>query len=152
MTVKQRWCRCMLLKLSATQPMMLFNRVHSFVRFSHVNSSSIRTWRHAMWSNVLIAAVKHSNYTAVQFHTYAHTSAITPTVTSVASAIHVFHGLQCMLVWMNCLRDWWQGHPLLSALVLPMTTDKSIAQYLSLIHIWRCRRSTLCRSRWSPYH
>ena len=25
-------------------------------------------------------------------------------------------------------------------------------QRLSLIHIWRCRRSTLCRSRWSPYH
>ena len=25
-------------------------------------------------------------------------------------------------------------------------------QHLSLIHIWRCRRSTLCRSRWSPYH
>ena len=25
-------------------------------------------------------------------------------------------------------------------------------QILSLIHIWRCRRSTLCRSRWSPYH
>ena len=24
--------------------------------------------------------------------------------------------------------------------------------FLSLIHIWRCRRSTLCRSRWSPYH
>ena len=23
---------------------------------------------------------------------------------------------------------------------------------LSLIHIWRCRRSTLCRSRWSPDH
>ena len=23
---------------------------------------------------------------------------------------------------------------------------------LSLIHIWRCRRSTLCRSRWSPSH
>ena len=26
------------------------------------------------------------------------------------------------------------------------------SQRLSLIHIWRCRRSTLCRSRWSPYH
>ena len=26
------------------------------------------------------------------------------------------------------------------------------AFFLSLIHIWRCRRSTLCRSRWSPYH
>ena len=23
---------------------------------------------------------------------------------------------------------------------------------LSLIHIWRCRRDVLCRSRWSPYH
>ena len=27
-----------------------------------------------------------------------------------------------------------------------------VSQGLSLIHIWRCRRSTLCRSRWSPYH
>ena len=27
-----------------------------------------------------------------------------------------------------------------------------IIMFLSLIHIWRCRRSTLCRSRWSPYH
>ena len=27
-----------------------------------------------------------------------------------------------------------------------------ISKYLSLIHIWRCRRSTLCRSRWSPDH
>ena len=26
------------------------------------------------------------------------------------------------------------------------------AQNLSLIHIWRCRRSYACRSRWSPYH
>ena len=24
--------------------------------------------------------------------------------------------------------------------------------HLSLIHIWRCRRDVLCRSRWSPYH
>ena len=29
---------------------------------------------------------------------------------------------------------------------------KPLASGLSLIHIWRCRRSTLCRSRWSPYH
>ena len=26
------------------------------------------------------------------------------------------------------------------------------ALILSLIHIWRCRRSYACRSRWSPYH
>ena len=25
-------------------------------------------------------------------------------------------------------------------------------QSLSLIHIWRCRRNSACRSRWSPYH
>ena len=25
-------------------------------------------------------------------------------------------------------------------------------QGLSLIHIWRCRRYAVCRSRWSPYH
>ena len=24
--------------------------------------------------------------------------------------------------------------------------------FLSLIHIWRCRRYAVCRSRWSPYH
>ena len=29
---------------------------------------------------------------------------------------------------------------------------RKLAAWLSLIHIWRCRRSTLCRSRWSPYH
>mgnify|MGYP003691807323 CR=1 FL=1 len=27
-----------------------------------------------------------------------------------------------------------------------------IASLLSLIHIWRCRRYAVCRSRWSPYH
>eukprot|EP00826_Nyctotherus_ovalis_P065842 TRINITY_DN9694_c0_g1_i19.p1 TRINITY_DN9694_c0_g1~~TRINITY_DN9694_c0_g1_i19.p1 ORF type:complete len:373 (-),score=120.89 TRINITY_DN9694_c0_g1_i19:25-1119(-) len=29
---------------------------------------------------------------------------------------------------------------------------KRVVMRLSLIHICRCRRSTLCRSRWSPYH
>ena len=33
-----------------------------------------------------------------------------------------------------------------------ITFPKMAPQGLSLIHIWRCRRSTLCRSRWSPYH
>ena len=28
----------------------------------------------------------------------------------------------------------------------------SVHHRLSLIHIWRCRRSYACRSRWSPYH
>ena len=28
----------------------------------------------------------------------------------------------------------------------------TVMGYLSLIHIWRCRRIERCRSRWSPYH
>ena len=39
------------------------------------------------------------------------------------------------------LNEFWKGWPRLCSLL-----------NLSLIHIWRCRRSTLCRSRWSPYH
>ena len=27
-----------------------------------------------------------------------------------------------------------------------------LSLFLSLIHIWRCRRIERCRSRWSPYH
>ena len=56
--------------------------------------------------------------------------------------------------------EWLSGS--LRPLIPPMpTTDYSIHPHacmytrvwlLSLIHIWRCRRSTLCRSRWSPYH
>ena len=40
----------------------------------------------------------------------------------------------------------WYRYPPRRAALTPLTI------YLSLIHIWRCRRSTLCRSRWSPYH
>eukprot|EP00826_Nyctotherus_ovalis_P028299 TRINITY_DN22373_c0_g1_i1.p1 TRINITY_DN22373_c0_g1~~TRINITY_DN22373_c0_g1_i1.p1 ORF type:complete len:118 (+),score=17.48 TRINITY_DN22373_c0_g1_i1:483-836(+) len=30
--------------------------------------------------------------------------------------------------------------------------DKHLENHLSLIHICRCRRYAVCRSRWSPYH
>ena len=39
----------------------------------------------------------------------------------------------------------------LPARKFPFSWQHMLVQ-LSLIHIWRCRRSTLCRSRWSPYH
>ena len=39
---------------------------------------------------------------------------------------------------------------------IPLTGEfdqsKTTQLYLSLIHIWRCRRIERCRSRWSPYH
>ena len=31
-------------------------------------------------------------------------------------------------------------------------THRLMVIHLSLIHIWRCRRYAVCRSRWSPYH
>ena len=42
-----------------------------------------------------------------------------------------------------------RGEELLRQVVLgPLKAPRS----LSLIHIWRCRRYAVCRSRWSPYH
>ena len=45
-----------------------------------------------------------------------------------------------------------QGKEYLYSDVCSKNSWKLSGLYLSLIHIWRCRRSTLCRSRWSPYH
>ena len=39
-----------------------------------------------------------------------------------------------------------------SVIITTMSWVNSSALPLSLIHIWRCRRDVLCRSRWSPYH
>ena len=40
--------------------------------------------------------------------------------------------------------------------IVPVNSDFTLYRwritYLSLIHIWRCRRRLRCRSRWSPYH
>ena len=44
------------------------------------------------------------------------------------------------------------GHKVLINLSLSDPEVHSIPLTLSLIHIWRCRRYSLCRSRWSPYH
>ena len=43
-------------------------------------------------------------------------------------------------------------HVLGNVIRFVLNTDRLTLSCLSLIHIWRCRRSTLCRSRWSPYH
>ena len=49
----------------------------------------------------------------------------------------------------------WKEYELVDDRILEIVLDyqnRTAIEYLSLIHIWRCRRSTLCRSRWSPYH
>ena len=51
------------------------------------------------------------------------------------------------VVWRNYLRHGKNG-----LLTLANGKIELVLIELSLIHIWRCRRSTLCRSRWSPYH
>ena len=45
---------------------------------------------------------------------------------------------------LSMFQEWW--------LIEPNHSEVPLVHQLSLIHIWRCRRSTLCRSRWSPYH
>ena len=54
--------------------------------------------------------------------------------------------------------SWPQNPTVIALLVFWKATKNSEKQQkapekqLSLIHIWRCRRYSLCRSRWSPYH
>ncbi len=46
-----------------------------------------------------------------------------------------------------------QSTGLLDQLIKAEVADREVRSInLFLIHIRRCRRSTLCRSRWSPYH
>ena len=51
-----------------------------------------------------------------------------------------------LLVWLMVL-DW----PFIQRMAF-FTLRPHHPGHLSLIHIWRCRRSYACRSRWSPYH
>ena len=46
----------------------------------------------------------------------------------------------------------WFGNGSSEPISFGWRTETGPGEWLSLIHIWRCRRSTLCRSRWSPYH
>ena len=41
---------------------------------------------------------------------------------------------------------------LINCLIVRIIFVCGIVVFLSLIHIWRCRRDPQCRSRWSPYH
>ena len=57
-------------------------------------------------------------------------------------------------IWPNLQIPWW-NHKVDNITTFPIHSiinRKDDDKDLSLIHIWRCRRSTLCRSRWSPYH
>ena len=47
----------------------------------------------------------------------------------------------------------WPVHKLLNRSRCRLLANSYVPnEPLSLIHIWRCRRSYACRSRWSPYH
>ena len=56
------------------------------------------------------------------------------------------------LVGRGCLELTWLLQHRAPDTVSTISSVYSLVYILSLIHIWRCRRSTLCRSRWSPYH
>ena len=78
----------------------------------------------------LLSTIWHSNFTHLYIRIYPNVSAyIRARVNFILTGYFLPAGR-------------WQCHRRINFYIL----------YLSLIHIWRCRRSTLCRSRWSPYH
>ena len=59
---------------------------------------------------------------------------------------------RCNVYHLLITGDWTAEYVFPGTCVQTMSIVPERDNYLSLIHIWRCRRSTLCRSRWSPYH
>ena len=53
-------------------------------------------------------------------------------------------------IWAPCRKFVELSVGILSEICMKCLSKVAIS--LSLIHIWRCRRSYACRSRWSPYH
>ena len=73
----------------------------------------------------------------------------------------LLHDDNSIVTWSVCHSQWrlrlagWSHAQCPDATAVAPPPDamrKRSPSSLSLIHIWRCRRSTLCRSRWSPYH
>ena len=80
----------------------------------------------------------------------------TPLVRFVVGMLYkqVHNKICCEHVCTTCRQQIEQvefGRASLCTHVLTTVSCRSVQQ-LSLIHIWRCRRSYACRSRWSPYH
>ena len=98
--------------------------------------------------------------TSSAFH-YAHTHSLsalhsTSHLHPVHFTMHILtHSVHCtqLHIYIQCISLCTHTHSLSA---LHSTSHLHPVHYtmhtLSLIHIWRCRRSTLCRSRWSPYH
>ena len=142
-----------------------YTQMRSCVKFSFLKES--KQWSiHLVWTMV--------------DHQYDTTWVVTPvgdfTATHWSS---LFHWNLCdfVLVWQQCLDSklsntiqtlsWaWQMYWTLKALILLLLLtwlavccfcSQEINHvlslwFLSLIHIWRCRRRGWCRSRWSPDH
>ena len=77
----------------------------------------------------------------------------TPGHSSWACSIHAIHTASVWHQWsslcsITCLLTTQNGT---SPLIVLVSVVCSLL-CLSLIHIWRCRRTPRCRSRWSPYH
>ena len=54
--------------------------------------------------------------------------------------------------FVGVVSTWNEAAPCNTALMRQaQSVKKGVKQYLSLIHISRCRRYAVCRSRWSPY-
>ena len=78
-----------------------------------------------------------------------------------AEATRGFDWLSLILMWfslISIITSWYRCVDFVGRFFLlgrgsgPLNSYSREAIWLSLIHIWRCRRYAVCRSRWSPYH
>ena len=74
-------------------------------------------------------------------------------VTAIHFILESLYTIQFGQSFLGLLPDLIADALLVTGGVLVLKNSKAIGILcLSLIHIWRCRRYAVCRSRWSPYH
>ena len=94
-----------------------------------------------MWKHFAVCRYRHMHH--MYIHLLAHTETVLHWHTNAHTHWHTCHTHTdtCMSHTLTHIYTHTHSHK-----------HKHTHAHLSLIHIWRCRRVTVCRSRWSPYH
>ena len=78
---------------------------------------------------------------------YVHIVSTFANVNWFSGQFSISDATRCQILRLKCIKFCSRWGSTMQTLLEEFT-----ALPLSLIHIWRCRRSYACRSRWSPYH
>ena len=119
-------------------------KVNVTAKFQNINECLSRRyllirWTLVWWCIIMSQIVSQKDRLAVlRVKVTAKDNVIKIWLSNISSDLLI--PLQLNLVWWHIINSW-----------IVLWKDW-LALLLSLIHIWRCRRDVLCRSRWSPYH